>query len=78
MKVRQLLDLLADYDEDLEVRIMSQSSWPFENSVHGVCDREEMGEEDDDPDDPNTQPNAVFVVEGRQLCYGNKNAWSVT
>ncbi len=41
MQVRQLIELLKQYQEDAQVRIMTQQTWPFENHVHGVCSREE-------------------------------------
>jgi len=39
MKIRELIELLEGYDDDLEVRIASQPSWPFENSISGVVSR---------------------------------------
>jgi hypothetical protein len=36
MNVRDLIEMLQDYDEDAEVFIMEQPNWPFEYSVIGV------------------------------------------
>lgn len=87
MKVQDLIDILSEQDPDAEVLLMTQQSWPFEFSVAGVTCRSELvdddgGEADEDgkpsgsPDD-GTQPSDVFLVEGRQLRYGNANAWNV-
>jgi hypothetical protein len=81
LTVGELIARLEDYDEDAEVRLMTQQSWPFENSVHGIVDANEMGNEDGDeePDPHDYQDNGpapVYIVEGRQLGYGNKNAWN--
>jgi len=83
MKVHELIEILEDLDPDAEVLIMSQENWPFENSLAGVAVREEMHREDDDEDEDDAdygeglRPNDVFLCEGRQLRYGNKNAWNV-
>ncbi len=84
MKVRQLLQELETLDPDAEVRIMSQESWPFEMNIHSVRTRDEfesMEEYEDAKDWPDVGEMQhkgidVFLVEGRQLCYGNKNAWN--
>jgi hypothetical protein len=64
-----------------------QQNWPFELSLAGVTTREEMlradRDEDDGDDDEEprlergTAKNDVFLVEGEQLRYGSKTAWSV-
>lgn len=79
MNVKELIEKLEEYEDDSEVRIMTQSSWPFENDVHGVACSSDMGNnEPDEPDlDPDEQPEIVYLVEGRQLGYGNKAAWEV-
>ena len=89
MKVSELIELLEEQDPDAEVLVMSQPNWPFELSLAGVTTREEMlradRDEDGDGDDDNEEPriergtakNDVFLVEGEQLRYGSKTAWSV-
>ena len=58
-------------DSDAEVRIMAQQSWPFENAIQGVTARDEFAEEITEDKEGNT----VFLVEGRQICYGDEKAW---
>jgi len=89
MKVSELIELLEEQDPDAEVLVMSQPNWPFELSLAGVTTREEMlradRDEDDAGDDDDEEPrlergtakNDVFLVEGEQLRYGSKTAWSV-
>lgn len=84
MKVKELIEILQDLEPDAQVLIMSQQSWPFENSVCGVAVREEFNDDDeeDEGDEPEersyergTSANDVFIVEGQQLRYGSKAAW---
>ena len=87
MTVRDLIDALEEHAEfapagdDTEVRIMGQESWPFENCIHGTCARSDIGREDGEHEDDREQllepgeTEAIFIVEGRQLCYGSKAAW---
>ena len=89
MKVSELIELLEEQDPDAEVLVMMQQSWPFECSLAGVTTREEMlradrdedGDGDDDEQEPRFESGAaksdVFLVEGEQLRYGSKTAWSV-
>ena len=81
MTVGQLKDLLEGYEDDMEVRIASQPNWPFEYGIRGVVSRSEVDEEDPDEEedeerDPSAPEDCLFIVEGRQLCYGNKNIWN--
>ena len=86
--VGELKGLLEDLDDDVEVRIMAQHDWPFEYSVYGVNLRsnfvraEETGWEDckqeQEPDgDDEEEPEVVYLLEGTQLGYGNKDAWCI-
>ena len=81
--------LLEEQDPDAEVLVMMQQNWPFECSLAGVTTRRrcsapiatgrrwrrrrgrgarlERG----------TAKNDVFLVEGEQLRYGSKTAWTV-
>jgi hypothetical protein len=89
MKVSELIELLEEQDPDAEVLLMMQQNWPFECSLAGVTTREEMlradrdedRADDDDDEEPRfergTAKNDVFLVEGEQLRYGSKTAWSV-
>lgn len=88
MTVAELIELLGRHDGDMEVRIMNQPSWPFELSIAGVCSSEWLGDEESGKpyrpgkgdgsfgrvDDLDAHP-VLFIVEGRQLAYGSKDAW---
>jgi hypothetical protein len=80
MTVNELIEMLQDEDPDAEVRLLMQPSWPFEYSVGGLVRDEDApaeGSESYDPetptDDAEEPRNIVFLVEGQQLQYGNKN-----
>jgi hypothetical protein len=63
MTVKQLIRYLSDFNEDSEVRLAMQPSWPFEYSIGTVeCsfDEDENGEE---------MLETVYLAEGRQLGY---------
>lgn len=77
--VGDLIGRLEDFDENLEVRIMSQQSWPFENHLGGVTERQEFEEQEDGLFRGSEKPeaNCVFLVEGSQIRYGDKAAWEV-
>ncbi|MGI5861274.1 MAG: hypothetical protein ACOX6T_04355 [Myxococcales bacterium] len=86
MKVSELIELLEEQDPDAEVLVMMQQNWPFELGLAGVTTREEMlradrdedGDRDDEPRlERGTAKSDVFLVEGEQLRYGSKTAWSV-
>lgn len=82
MTVKQLRDLLEDFDDDANVFIMSQPHWPFEYSVAGAVERREFIDGDDDDyedtsdDRGELKLNDVFLLEGTQLRYGSKDAWN--
>ena len=86
MTVAELLATLEDVDPSTEVRLMTQSNYPFENAVVGVWTPDEDGDEDGDefiPADGNDFGHAsrepisvVYIVEGRQLGYGSRDAWA--
>ena len=45
MTVRELKDLLDDYDDGLEVRLAHQPSYPLESTIAGVASRRECAAE---------------------------------
>lgn len=55
MTVGELIEMLQDFDEEAEVRLAEQPSWPFEYSIGGVIydDAKEV----------------VMIAEGSQLGY---------
>jgi hypothetical protein len=69
MTVGELRELLHEYEEDMEVRLLMQPSWPFEYSIGEVFARDAI--EPSEPDEPGQKKeNCVFLTEGSQLCYG--------
>ncbi|MFC1999126.1 hypothetical protein ACFLXE_00020 [Chloroflexota bacterium] len=71
MTVGELKALLEDLPpdvDDLEIRLMTQESWPFENEIKGMCLGSEL---------PEARDGIVFIVEGEQLGYGTQDAWKL-
>ena len=73
MSVQELIDELADYDDDAEVRFLAQPSWPFEYTIAAVV--EATGQPDDLSGYRETPAKRVLLIEGRQACYGDKRAF---
>lgn len=71
MTVRELINLLEDYDEHAEVRIAHQPRWPFEYSIGDVvaCDGGDDDERDDEDAAGEDGPPVVYIGEGDQLGY---------
>lgn len=86
MTVAELIERLSEMDPDARVFLMMQPSWPFEYSISGVTTRDDFTEREYDEDgndvshiaDDNERPSDVFLCEGQQLRYGNKDAWNST
>lgn len=79
MKVRELIEALEDCDQDAEVLIAEQPTYPFENSVVGIAVREEvlrLSNEEPEELGEGVHGNDVFIVEGQQLRYGSKDIWA--
>ena len=80
MKLTELIEALEvvvervgeDQAGEIEVRLMTQPHYPFENSIEGVVYSYDM----DDVDGLDTE-EVVYLTEGAQLGYGNKKAWDV-
>ncbi len=84
MNLDTLIEILSDYRDEfggeVEVRLMTQQNWPFENRIAGVTSARDMKEavDDADCDDGETEVSTevmVYIVEGGQICYGSKRAW---
>jgi hypothetical protein len=86
--IERLEDLRSELGGDVEVRLMTQRNYPFENELAGatclrdIHERDEVESEDDDEDappelfDPEGDPEeVVYLLEGRQLGYGTTTAW---
>lgn len=92
MKVRELIAILEELEGSADVYIMSQPHYPFEHAVRGVAVREDFSESGDDDEegtgdrrwtgdrwtarDSELPPSDVFILEGEQLRYGCREAWS--
>jgi hypothetical protein len=84
MTIDDLVQRLEEYRDalggDAEIRLMTQKSWPFENTIAGLASGEEINDRDDDaePDDQDVDDDhVVYIVEGNQLQYGSTRAWEV-
>ena len=81
MTIDELIQRLEEYRDDLggdaDVRLMTQQNWPFENEIVGLASGEEINDRDDDDDEDVEGDSVVFIVEGRQRCYGSTRAWEV-
>ena len=88
MKVRELIEVLGNIpDQDAEVLVMTQSSYPLEYRLAGVAVREDFADIDEEEthDGETGQPASrsrageeatdVFLVEGSQIRYGSPRAW---
>lgn len=81
MTIDELIGLLEELRDDIsgdaEVRLMTQENWPFENSIRGVTTSSELVTDDEDDEYEDDGEEFAYIVEGRQICYGSKNAWNV-
>jgi len=79
--IERLEDYRGDFGGDAEVRLMTQSNWPFENDIFGLASGQEINDaadEDGPTDDGDVEADqVVYICEGQQLCYGTKRAWEV-
>ena len=79
MTIDELIERLEEYREllggEIEVRLMTQSNWPFEYSIAGLASAADMREASEHEDI--TDDDALYIVEGTQLGYGSKEAWDV-
>ena len=81
MTIDEMIQRLEEYRDELggdaEVRLMTQSNWPFENEIVGLASGEEINDGDDGEDEDVDEDQVVFIVEGQQCCYGSTRAWEV-
>jgi len=73
VKVRQLLDLLAEYSPEAEVRLVYQPNYPLQSALGGVVGESEI--RDHEGGDLGDEPEIVYLLEGEPLGYGHANAW---
>lgn len=78
MNISELIERLEElqeiHGEECEVRLMTQEQWPFENKIYGVCDQLDIDRAREEDEDEDAEPIA-YIVEGRQIRYGDKAAW---
>ena len=85
MTINEMIERLEEYRDtiggDAEIRLMTQSNWPFEYDIFGLASGEEINDGADDEesnDDGDVDADQVlYICEGQQLCYGTKRAWEV-
>jgi hypothetical protein len=74
MRLTKLIQLLQEAEEstggDVEVCLMIQPTYPLANHIAGVALGEEFAS--GDREYPN---DAVFILEGEQIGYGERDAW---
>ena len=83
--IERLEELRSELGDDVEVRLMTQQNYPFENELAGatslrdIRERDEVDSDDDEnPErfEPEGEPaEVVYLLEGRQLGYGTQTAW---
>lgn len=65
MKVRELISMLEEMDENVEVLIAHQPGWPLQEIVQGVVSLAEMREEQDlEDDEEEPEGDIVYLVAG--------------
>jgi hypothetical protein len=86
VKVRELMELLAECDADANVFMLGDSRSPWENALVGVAVREDVSRErEDEAEEPYPAPergvranaNDVFLVEGGNVRCGSRAAWRI-
>ena len=64
MRVADLREILEEFEDDTEVRIATQHSWPFEYGVSYATAVRQPG-----PQDPVNQTEILYLATGFQLRY---------
>lgn len=69
MTISELIEELEQYDDDTEVRLAIQPSYPFQHTIADVVevDFSEGGEDEDDDEDDGETGTVVYIAEGGQL-----------
>jgi len=72
MTVAELVAALSRYIPFTEVGLASQRDWPFGYSIRGVVDGNDLS-------GPHTgdAKDKVYIVEGMQLGFFNKDVWDM-
>ena len=88
MTVKDLLELLANFDPDAEVVLATQAHYPLEHALAGVVSRRaalaaDRADDEDDVEDARRDDArigdagdpVVLLVEGTHIGYGIRGAW---
>ena len=72
MTIAELVAALSKFDPFTEVRIASEREWPFEYSIRGVVDGNNLS-------GPHTgdAKGKAYIVEGEQLGFFTKDVWDM-
>ena len=72
MTVAELVAALSTLDPFTEVRLACERDWPFEYSIRGVVDGNDLS-------GPHTGDarGKVYIVEGEQLGFFTKDVWDM-
>ena len=84
MTVGELKTMLEGLDEDMEIRSVSQPSWPFEYAIAGITTKRRAQQADneancledvpyDEGEEVKEEQDIAYIVEGEQLCYASRN-----
>jgi hypothetical protein len=77
MKVKELVELLSGCDAEARVVFTTQPNWPLEYEVAGLATRDDCRDELGSIQTGAARAlNDVILVEGAQLGYGEREAWS--
>ena len=74
MTKAELIELLAEFPDEAEIRMMTQEGYPLESKVRGVWYSDETEDVDFEPSHA-PDHGVIYLVEGRQMGYGTRNAW---
>ncbi len=89
MTTRELIERLTEMVEfepsiaDAPVRLQTQSNYPLEYAIYGLTTKSSIEELKCEDEDASTIPtpkqdsyeDVVYIVEGSQIGYGDRDAW---
>jgi hypothetical protein len=81
MKVREMIDILSQFDPEATIYLAAQPGYPVEYATVGVAVRSEL-EGEGEPEArtspvANSRPNDVLIAEGSFERYGDRRTWEV-
>ena len=75
MKVRELLDRLAAYSPEAEVRAVRDHRYPFIHDFDDLVSQSEIEAFEHDADLAHDQPEVVYLLVGSKLGHGRALTW---